>query len=59
MPRPDWIAKYSSQVVLLVNNLIWCNKIERTFEELHSDGKAMKTYIGSWNEGLRDLIKMV
>jgi len=46
--RPDWIARDPSQVVLLVNNIYWCNRIEDTFRALATDGKAMKTYLESW-----------
>lgn len=59
MKRPEWIARDPSQVVLLVNNIFWCNRIEDTFRALATDGKAMKTYIDIWNQGLKDLIIMV
>lgn len=48
MDRPTWIKTFASQIVILVNNINWVAKVEKTFDDLHHDGKAMKTYLEVW-----------
>jgi len=46
-------------VVLLVNNIVWTDKIEHCFSTLSSNANALKDYISLWIDGLTDCIKMV
>ena len=43
-PRDQWLFDWSSQLILVVNQIFWCQEVEEAFSKMSSDPKAMATY---------------
>jgi len=57
-PRHEWLFDWSSQMILVVNQMYWCKEVEAAFEKMGSDKEAMAKYNQQQIDQLTDLIKV-
>lgn len=43
-PRHEWLFDWPSQIILVVNQIFWCQEVEEAFRKLKTDPVAMRTY---------------
>lgn len=43
-PRHEWLFDWSSQMILVVNQIFWCQETEEAFGKMSSDPKALAKY---------------
>ena len=57
-PRTQWQFDWPSQVILVVNQIFWCQEVEEAFRAMKGDKNAMRTYNKKQVQQLTDLIQV-
>lgn len=59
MKKNDWLKQDPAQITLLVNMTNWSTNVEKAFNGLKSNPKAMNQALQDQINGLSELIKLV
>lgn len=58
-PRHEWLFDWTSQMILVVNQIYWCQEVEQAFTDMSAGKKdAMKEYNQKQINQLTDLIRV-
>jgi dynein heavy chain, axonemal len=57
-PRTKWQFDWPSQVILVVNQIFWCQEVEEAFGKMKSSKNAMRDYNKKQVQQLTDLIQV-
>lgn len=57
-PRTQWQFDWPSQVILVVNQIYWCQEVEAAFKAMQGDKDAMRKYNKKQVQQLTDLIQV-
>ena len=57
-PRTQWQFDWPSQVILVVNQIFWCQEVEEAFSKMGKDKNAMHAYNKKQVQQLTDLIQV-